>query len=108
MDGYSNKITYRGEDNPAFKKDLYKELEVISSEGYSGYFLVVQEYIKWARQNGIPVGDGRGSGAGSKVAYTIDITEVNPDRYDLLFERFMAPGRAPDSNRVELYGNMQC
>lgn len=108
MDGYKRKVMARGEGNQAFMNDLFKELDVIATEGYSGYFLVVQEYIKWARENGIPVGDGRGSGAGSKVAYTIGITEVNPDKYDLLFERFMAKGRQPDSYRVEPYRNIRC
>ena len=58
--------------------------------------MIVQEYIMWAKNNGILVGDGRGSGAGSKVAYTIGITEVNPQKYDLLFERFLSHGREPD------------
>ena len=96
MKGYKNKVTARGEATPTFAKDLEKELSVISQTGYSGYFLTVQEYISWAKKNGILVGDGRGSGAGSKVAYTIDITDVNPEKYDLLFERFLTPGRQPD------------
>lgn len=90
------KIFKRGEQNDEFKNDLLKELKVISDTGYSGYFLIVQEYIGWARENGILVGDGRGSGAGCKVAYTIGITEVNPQKHDLLFERFLSIGRSPD------------
>lgn len=82
--------------NEEFKKDLFKELNVINKTGYSGYFLIVHEYINWAKENGIMVGDGRGSGAGCKVAYTIGITEVNPQKYNLLFERFLTPGREPD------------
>lgn len=90
------KIAERKENNNEFKNDLLKELKVISDTGYSGYFLIVHEYIKWARENGILVGDGRGSGAGCKVAYTIGITDVNPQKHNLLFERFLSPGREPD------------
>ena len=90
------KIKERGELNADFIKDIRKELDVIKTTGYSGYFLIVQEYINWAKQNGLLVGDGRGSGAGSKVAYAIGITEVNPQKYDLLFERFLSIGREPD------------
>ena len=93
---YTTRIKERSECNQDFTNDLNKELKVIQEEGYSGYFMIVQEYIQWAKQNGILVGDGRGSGAGSKVAYTIGITEVNPQKYDLLFERFLSHGREPD------------
>ena len=96
MEMYRTRIKERGENNPEFLADLQKELDVIEETGYSGYFLIVQEYINWAKKNGIQVGDGRGSGAGSKVAYTIGITEINPQKYDLLFERFLAKGRVPD------------
>jgi DNA polymerase-3 subunit alpha len=96
MERYINRVVTRDEGNQDFLSDIYKELAVIQQTGYSGYFLIVQEYINWAKSNGILVGDGRGSGAGSKVAYTIGITEVNPQRYDLLFERFLSPGREPD------------
>lgn len=96
LKGYRDKVTARGEATDEFAKDLEKELTVISETGYSGYFLTVQEYIAWAKENKLLVGDGRGSGAGSKVAYTIDITDVNPEKYDLLFERFLTPGRQPD------------
>ena len=95
-ENFTSKIRARGESNHEFIKDLHKELGVISQTGYSGYFLIVQEYINWAKSAGILVGDGRGSGAGSKVAYTIGITDVNPQKYDLLFERFLSPGREPD------------
>lgn len=95
--GYmKGKIANRKENNESFKNDLLKELNVIAETGYSGYFLIVHEYINWARENGILVGDGRGSGAGCKVAYTIGITDVNPQKYNLLFERFLSPGREPD------------
>lgn len=93
---YTTRIKDRNECNENFIKDLNKEIKVIEEEGYSGYFMIVQEYIMWAKNNGILVGDGRGSGAGSKVAYTIGITEVNPQKYDLLFERFLSHGREPD------------
>jgi len=96
LEKYLSRIKDRGESNNEFYEDLQKELSVIKDTGYSGYFLIVQEYINWAKENGILVGDGRGSGAGSKVAYTIGITEVNPQKHDLLFERFLSPGRSPD------------
>lgn len=69
------------------------EIEVIKSMGYSGYFLIVQDFINAAKKRGIPVGPGRGSAAGSLVAYTLGITNVNPLEYDLLFERFLNPER---------------
>ena len=60
---------------------------------YSSYFLIVSDYIKWAKKNFIPVGPGRGSGAGSLVAYCLDITDLDPIEYDLIFERFLNPDR---------------
>jgi DNA polymerase-3 subunit alpha len=69
------------------------ELEVIDRMGYSGYFLIVWDFIKYARDEGIPVGPGRGSAAGSIVAYSLRITDLDPLRYDLLFERFLNPER---------------
>lgn len=95
-EGTYKKLIPRHEYNAGFRDDLAREIQVISDEGYSGYFLVVQEYCNWARENRIQVGDGRGSGAGSKVAYTIGITDVNPQKYDLLFDRFLSHGREPD------------
>lgn len=76
--------------------DIQHEINVIDEEGYCGYFLIVADYINWARENGIIVGDGRGSGAGSKVVYTTGISRVDPAPYNLLFERFLAHGRVPD------------
>jgi DNA polymerase-3 subunit alpha len=77
--------------------DYYKrldiEIDVITKMGFSGYFLIVADFIRWAKENGIPVGPGRGSGAGSLVAYALDITELDPLEYDLLFERFLNPER---------------
>tara|TARA_B100001059_G_scaffold129327_1_gene129221 strand:+ start:1343 stop:4786 length:3444 start_codon:yes stop_codon:yes gene_type:complete len=69
------------------------ELEVIVSMGYAGYFLIVSDFVLWAKKNNIPVGPGRGSGAGSLVAYVLDITNIDPIKYDLLFERFLNPER---------------
>lgn len=69
------------------------ELNVINQMGFPGYFLIVMEFIQWARDNDIPVGPGRGSGAGSIVAYSLGITDLDPLRYDLLFERFLNPER---------------
>jgi DNA polymerase III subunit alpha len=72
---------------------LNSEIDVITKMGFSGYFLIVADFIHWAKENGIPVGPGRGSGAGSLVAYALDITELDPLEYDLLFERFLNPER---------------
>ena len=72
---------------------LDHELEIIHSMGFSGYFLIVQDFIKWAKRQHIPVGPGRGSGAGSLVAYSLMITDLDPIRYNLIFERFLNPER---------------
>ena len=72
---------------------LQLELGVINSMGFPGYFLIVADFINWAKRNDIPVGPGRGSGAGSLVAYALGITDLDPIRYDLLFERFLNPER---------------
>ena len=69
------------------------ELEVINQMGFPGYFLIVMEFIQWSKDNGIPVGPGRGSGAGSLVAYALKITDLDPLEFDLLFERFLNPER---------------
>ncbi|MBL4728662.1 MAG: DNA polymerase III subunit alpha [Gammaproteobacteria bacterium] len=69
------------------------ELGVINQMGFAGYFLIVMEFIQWSKDNGIPVGPGRGSGAGSIVAYALRITDLDPLKYDLLFERFLNPER---------------
>ena len=69
------------------------ELEVIDRMGFNAYFLIVWDFVKWAKDNGIAVGPGRGSAAGSIVAYCLRITDVDPLRYDLLFERFLNPER---------------
>jgi len=72
---------------------LDRELKIINQMGFAGYFLIVMEFIQWAKNNGIPVGPGRGSGAGSIVAYALGITDLDPLKYDLLFERFLNPER---------------
>jgi len=69
------------------------ELKTIIQMGFAGYFLIVADFINWARSNGVPVGPGRGSGAGSLVAYALGITDLDPLKYDLLFERFLNPER---------------
>ena len=76
-----------------YKDRLDIELEVINSMGYAGYFLIVADFTSWAKDNAVPVGPGRGSGAGSLVAYVLGITDVDPLKYDLLFERFLNPER---------------
>ena len=72
---------------------LQMELGIINQMGFPGYFLIVMEFIQWAKKNDIPVGPGRGSGAGSLVAYVLGITDLDPLKYDLLFERFLNPER---------------
>ncbi len=69
------------------------ELDIITQMGFPGYFLIVMDFINWAIENGVPVGPGRGSGAGSLVAYSLNITDLDPLKYDLLFERFLNPER---------------
>lgn len=76
-----------------YVRRLEYELEVVKTMGFSGYFLIVQDFIRWAKEQGIPVGPGRGSGAGSLMAYSLGITEIDPLRWGLLFERFLNPER---------------
>jgi len=80
-------------DQEAYRKRLAMECDVIAQMGFAGYFLIVQDFINWAKQQGIPVGPGRGSGAGSLVAYSMRITDLDPIPYGLLFERFLNPER---------------
>jgi DNA polymerase-3 subunit alpha len=80
----------RGLDNV---ERLEFELKTIIQMGFAGYFLIVADFINWAKKNGVPVGPGRGSGAGSLVAYALGITDLDPLKYDLLFERFLNPER---------------
>jgi len=76
-----------------YRKRLAFEIDVIARMKYAGYFLIVADFIKWAKAHGIPVGPGRGSGAGSLVAYALTITDLDPIRFGLLFERFLNPER---------------
>ncbi len=76
-----------------YEERLRFELETIVKMGFAGYFLIVADFINWAKANGVPVGPGRGSGAGSLVAYSLGITDLDPIAYDLLFERFLNPER---------------
>jgi DNA polymerase-3 subunit alpha len=76
-----------------YDERLETELDVIVSMGFPGYFLIVADFIQWAKNNGVPVGPGRGSGAGSLVAYALTITDLDPLKYELLFERFLNPER---------------
>jgi len=78
---------------PEYAERLEFELGTIIQMGFPGYFLIVSDFINWAKNNGVPVGPGRGSGAGSLVAYSLSITDLDPLAYDLLFERFLNPER---------------
>ena len=80
-------------DRAQYNERLRLELDVICQMGFEGYFLIVADFIRWARENGVPVGPGRGSGAGSLVAYSLGITDLDPIAHDLLFERFLNPER---------------
>ena len=84
-------------DKPKLEKiyteRLNHEINIINKMNYAGYFLIVSDYIKWAKKNNIPVGPGRGSGAGSLVAYSLDITDLDPIEFGLIFERFLNPDR---------------
>jgi DNA polymerase-3 subunit alpha len=100
LDSYLRKLCveglsrrYQGEIPQEARERLEHELEIICRMGFSGYFLIVQDFVNWARQRGILVGPGRGSAAGSLVAYALGITNINPLKYGLLFERFLNPER---------------
>ncbi len=86
-------LGYYQAHEPTYGERLEYELGVINQMGFSGYFLIVMEFIAWAREQDIPVGPGRGSGAGSLVAYALGITDLDPLHYDLLFERLLNPER---------------
>jgi DNA polymerase III subunit alpha len=96
-EGLDGRLTRHGLAPEVTREDydqrLERELEVVTSMGFSGYFLIVADFIAWARNNGVPVGPGRGSGAGSVVGWSLGITDVDPMRYELLFERFLNPER---------------
>lgn len=98
-----------GNVSDVYKKRLIYELDVIKRMGFSNYFLVVYDFIKYAKKNNILVGPGRGSAAGSLVAYSLGITEIDPIKYDLLFERFLNPERVSmpdiDTDFPDIYRN---
>ena len=88
-----NKIKSNEQLKKIYEDRLTHEINIINSMDYASYFLIVSDYIKWAKKNSIPVGPGRGSGAGSLVAYCLDITDLDPIEFDLIFERFLNPDR---------------
>ncbi|NPB04959.1 MAG: DNA polymerase III subunit alpha, partial [Aquificae bacterium] len=95
VEGLKRRLKERGaaKDERVYWERLEYEMEVISKMGFPGYFLIVQDFINWAKKNGIPVGPGRGSAGGSLVAYALGITDIDPIKHDLLFERFLNPDR---------------
>jgi DNA polymerase-3 subunit alpha len=100
MDGLSQHLMHlypdeaeREQQRPTYETRLKFEVNTIAQMGFPGYFLIVADFINWAKNNGVPVGPGRGSGAGSLVAYSLGITDLDPLRYNLLFERFLNPER---------------
>jgi DNA polymerase III subunit alpha len=99
LDGFLTELVWTGitrrfdEVTRELRERAEYELRVIGEMGFAGYFLVVQDFVNWAKQQGIRVGPGRGSAAGSMVSYALGITEVDPMRYDLMFERFLNPAR---------------
>ncbi|NRA84144.1 MAG: DNA polymerase III subunit alpha [Gammaproteobacteria bacterium] len=100
IDGLEDRLNFlfpdpveREKQRPAYEERLHIELGVINTMGFPGYFLIVMEFIQWSKDNDVPVGPGRGSGAGSLVAYALKITDLDPLEYDLLFERFLNPER---------------
>ena len=109
LDDYAKQLSYEGLEKrlqalypdegereaarPRYNARLDMELGIIAKMGFPGYFLIVADFINWAKNNNIPVGPGRGSGAGSLVAYSLGITDLDPLKYDLLFERFLNPER---------------
>lgn len=97
----------REKENPRYVERLEFEINTILKMGFPGYFLIVADFINWAKNNGCPVGPGRGSGAGSLVAYALKITDLDPLRYNLLFERFLNPERVsmPDFDIDFCQGN---
>jgi DNA polymerase-3 subunit alpha len=88
-----NKLKSKVQIKEIYEDRLKHEINIINSMDYASYFLIVSDYIKWAKKNSIPVGPGRGSGAGSLVAYCLDITDLDPIEFDLIFERFLNPDR---------------
>ena len=89
----SHRITFDDNKRAEYQARLKRELDVICQMGFPGYFLIVADFIQWAKDNKVPVGPGRGSGAGSIIAYALRITDLDPLEFDLLFERFLNPER---------------
>ena len=90
---FKDKIIENKEKYELYKERLNHEIKIINEMNYSSYFLIVSDYIRWAKKNDIPVGPGRGSGAGSLVAWCLDITDLDPIKFNLIFERFLNPER---------------
>jgi DNA polymerase-3 subunit alpha len=107
-DDYLKKLCYQKLENryPKPKKEVLERLEyelsVIKQTGFAPYFLIVQDFVNWAKENRIVVGPGRGSAAGSLVSYVLNITNVDPLKYNLLFERFLRPGRSAGLPDIDL------
>lgn len=101
MDGFERRMVKLQKGDPEsfeqkrsnYRERLLQELEIVKSMGFASYFLIVSDFIQYAKQKGIPVGPGRGSVAGSLVAYCLNITDIDPIKYNLLFERFLNPER---------------
>lgn len=103
LEQYLNKLAHEGllrrlssrtkKEDGRYKRRLEQELKVINAMGFAGYFLIVADFVNYAKRRGIPVGPGRGSAAGSLVAYALGITDIDPLEYDLIFERFLNPER---------------
>ena len=91
--GIDKKELEKNNDYHLYKQRLEHEIKIINEMNYAGYFLIVSDYIKWAKNNDIPVGPGRGSGAGSLVAWCLSITDIDPIKFNLIFERFLNPDR---------------
>jgi len=91
--GLNERLQFINKDRAPYDQRLHRELEVINKMGFAGYFLIVADFTKWSKENGIPVGPGRGSGPGSLVAFALHITDLDPLAFDLLFERFLNPER---------------
>tara|TARA_B100001109_G_scaffold111132_1_gene90718 strand:+ start:11163 stop:14594 length:3432 start_codon:yes stop_codon:yes gene_type:complete len=92
-DGLNEYLSHNSLDQKKYQDRLNLEINVIQEMGFASYFLIVQEFILWAKNNDVPVGPGRGSGAGSLVAFVLGITNIDPIKYNLLFERFLNPER---------------
>jgi DNA polymerase-3 subunit alpha len=87
------KLVSKAKKDEIYHTRIEREIETINDMGFSSYFLIVADFIRWSKLNGVPVGPGRGSGAGSLAAYALGITDIDPLEYDLLFERFLNPER---------------